>query len=90
VPVVMASGSGAGGVRNLRAMFENGGSQPASPDVRGRSPAARDGDISRPLSKVRTNFVPVEAQKVRFVVSREDQRTQRVNSGCPTSARYVL
>ena len=55
--------NGNGGVRNLRAMFESN-SQPASPDVRGRSPAARsNGDTSRPLSKVRTNFVSVEPAK---------------------------
>ncbi|KIW01545.1 uncharacterized protein PV09_07023 [Verruconis gallopava] len=58
----MSNGTG-GGVRNLRAMFENN-SQPASPDVRGRSPSARSNDdSSRPLSKVRTSFVSVEPIK---------------------------
>ena len=54
--------SGAGGVRNLRAMFENkGGENSTSPPSRGRSPAASDVSIpSRPVSKVRTSFVAVE------------------------------
>ncbi|KAE8442745.1 hypothetical protein EG329_002885 [Mollisiaceae sp. DMI_Dod_QoI] len=51
-----------GGVRNLRAMFEN--KDPSPPD-RGRSPGESAGGAStgtspRPLSKVRTNFVTVE------------------------------
>lgn len=50
------------GVRNLRAMFENGNAA-ASPEPRGRSPtdnaAATDGQ-ERPKSKVRASFVPVE------------------------------
>ncbi|KAJ9626951.1 hypothetical protein H2203_003408 [Taxawa tesnikishii (nom. ined.)] len=47
------------GVRTLRAVFEN--QEPTSPDTRGRSPNGRlttPGD--RPLSKVRTSFVPVD------------------------------
>ncbi|KAF1941559.1 hypothetical protein EJ02DRAFT_347579 [Clathrospora elynae] len=49
------------GVRNLRAMFE--GSAASSPEPRGRSPvdymSAQDSD-TRPTSKVRASFVPVE------------------------------
>lgn len=51
------------GVRNLRAMFENGNAA-ASPEPRGRSPtdtaAATDGGEERPKSKVRASFVSVE------------------------------
>jgi hypothetical protein len=50
------------GVRNLRAMFENGNAA-ASPEPRGRSPidnaAATEGE-ERPKSKVRASFVSVE------------------------------
>ncbi|KAK5943601.1 hypothetical protein PMZ80_004609 [Knufia obscura] len=54
--------SGAAGVKNLRAMFENKHSdQSTSPPSRGRSP---NGSISsahsRPVSKVRASFVAVE------------------------------
>merc|ERR1712093_310061 len=51
-----------GGVRNLRAMFEN---KDSSPPDRGRSPGesttggASTGTSPRPLSKVRTSFVTV-------------------------------
>jgi hypothetical protein len=59
-----------GGVRSLRAMFENQNQnqnqnqEPSTPDHRGRSPASNsfgtNGDSARPLSKVRTSFVPVD------------------------------
>lgn len=51
-----------GGVRNLRAMFENkGADNQTSPPSRGRSPAPSDTSVqSRPVSKVRTSFVAVE------------------------------
>ncbi|KFY05974.1 hypothetical protein V492_08209, partial [Pseudogymnoascus sp. VKM F-4246] len=55
-----------GGVRNLRAMFENkddSTTSPPSSQHRGRSPAPSIGNNSaspRPLSKVRTSFVAVE------------------------------
>ncbi|EKD12696.1 mucin-7 precursor [Drepanopeziza brunnea f. sp. 'multigermtubi' MB_m1] len=53
-----------GGVRNLRAMFEQ--NKESSPPDRGRSPgestgvASSTGTSPRPLSKVRTSFVAVE------------------------------
>lgn len=50
------------GVRNLRAMFENGNAA-ASPEPRGRSPtdnAAATDAQERPKSKVRASFVSVE------------------------------
>ena len=56
------SASNAGGVRNLRAMFENkNGDHSTSPPSRGRSPSssAVSGN-SRPVSKVRASFVAVE------------------------------
>lgn len=56
--------SGPGGVRNLRAMFETKPTDPStstSPPSRGRSPAGSEASIhSRPISKVRANFVAVE------------------------------
>ncbi len=55
--------SGTGGVRNLRAMFENKPSEdrPASPPSRGQSPALSEASVhSRPVSKVRASFVVVE------------------------------
>lgn len=55
--------SGIGGVRNLRAIFENKPSenQSASPPSRGRSPAHSEASLhSRPVSKVRASFVIVE------------------------------
>ena len=49
-----------GGVQGLRAMFEQGSSD-TSPPSRGRSPAGSvTSDSSRPISKVRTSFIPVE------------------------------
>lgn len=79
----MSNGS-AGGVRSLRAMFENNNSEPASPDVRGRSPGARsNGDTSRPLSKVRTNFVSVEPLKR----VRNETPDQRESMESPTQHR---
>jgi hypothetical protein len=62
-----------GGVRSLRAMFENQNQnqnqnqEPSTPNNRGRSPVgngtATNGDSARPLSKVRTSFVPVDGFK---------------------------
>ena len=51
-----------GGVRNLRALFENKGSDlSTSPPSRGRSPSNTDtSSHSRPVSKVRASFVAVE------------------------------
>ena len=51
-----------GGVRNLRAMFENKtGDQSNSPPSRGRSPSVSvASSTSRPVSKVRASFVAVE------------------------------
>jgi hypothetical protein len=74
----MSNGT-AGGVRSLLAMFENNNSEPASPDVRGRSPggARSNGHPSRPLSKVRTNFVSVEPLKG----ARNDTPEQRESTG---------
>ena len=57
----MSANSGSGGVRNLRAMFENRGDQSTSPPSRGRSPSdSADSGNSRPVSKVRASFVAVE------------------------------
>lgn len=54
--------SGPGGVRNLRAMFENAEPTPSPEPRRGRSPVgSASGDGSRPGSRVRASFVPVEA-----------------------------
>ncbi|KAI9794111.1 MAG: hypothetical protein M1835_006792 [Candelina submexicana] len=56
----MSSNRSSSGIRNLRAMFENGNGT-TSPEPRGRSPAAEgQGELSRPISKVRTSFVAVE------------------------------
>lgn len=58
-----AVNSGGGGVRNLRAMFENkaSGDQSTSPPSRGRSPNLSEvSSSSRPVSKVRASFVAVE------------------------------
>jgi hypothetical protein len=52
-----------GGVRNLRAIFENKPSEDlsGSPPSRGRSPAHSEASLhSRPVSKVRASFVAVE------------------------------
>lgn len=56
------SGNASGGVRNLRAMFENkNGDQSTSPPSRGRSPSGSVASTSsRPVSKVRASFVAVE------------------------------
>ncbi|RVX68529.1 hypothetical protein B0A52_07953 [Exophiala mesophila] len=58
----MSANSGNGGVRNLRAMFENkAGDQSTSPPSRGRSPNPSElSNNSRPVSKVRASFVAVE------------------------------
>ncbi|EXJ78992.1 hypothetical protein A1O3_08493 [Capronia epimyces CBS 606.96] len=58
----MSANSGSGGVRNLRAMFENKASdQSTSPPSRGRSPNPSElSNNSRPVSKVRASFVAVE------------------------------
>ncbi|KAI9715486.1 MAG: hypothetical protein M1812_005962 [Candelaria pacifica] len=56
----MSSNRSSSGIRNLRAMFENGNG-PTSPEPRGRSPAAEGhGESPRPTPKVRTSFVAVE------------------------------
>ncbi|KFY05936.1 hypothetical protein V491_08943, partial [Pseudogymnoascus sp. VKM F-3775] len=60
-----SASSNAGGVRNLRAMFENKDDSTTSPPQnRGRSPApsiaGNNSASPRPLSKVRTSFVAVE------------------------------
>src|SRR5271154_2137583 len=57
-----ANNSGPGGVRNLRAIFENKTSDHStSPPSRGRSPGGSDASLhSRPVSKVRATFVAVE------------------------------
>ncbi|KAF7514025.1 hypothetical protein GJ744_006639 [Endocarpon pusillum] len=55
--------SGTGGVRNLRALFENKPSEDrsASPPSRGRSPAHSEASLhSRPVSNVRATFIAVE------------------------------
>ena len=56
------SASNAGGVRNLRAMFEHkNGDHSTSPPSRGRSPSSSAvSGTSRPVSKVRASFVAVE------------------------------
>lgn len=59
------SSATAGGVKNLRAMFETKNPDPSSvsPPSRGRSPAGSDAsniNSSRPVSKVRASFVAVE------------------------------
>ncbi|OCL01368.1 hypothetical protein AOQ84DRAFT_357909 [Glonium stellatum] len=56
-----ANRASSGGVRNLRAMFENQ-KAPSSPEPRGRSPvdSATNTQENRPTSKVRASFVPVE------------------------------
>ncbi|ETN38313.1 uncharacterized protein HMPREF1541_06347 [Cyphellophora europaea CBS 101466] len=58
----MSAGNASGGVRNLRAMFENKtGDQSNSPPSRGRSPSGSVASTnSRPVSKVRASFVAVE------------------------------
>lgn len=57
------SATGAGGVRNIRAMFE-AKNETSSPPSRGRSPAGGSESVrstsSRPISKVRASFVAVE------------------------------
>ena len=58
----MSVGTSPSGVASLRARFEKK-DEASSPPSRGRSPAASlsvTGDISRPISKVRTSFVAVE------------------------------
>ena len=58
----MSVGTSPSGVASLRARFEQK-DEASSPPSRGRSPAASlsvTGDISRPISKVRTSFVAVE------------------------------
>ena len=57
----MSVNSGNGGVRNLRAMFENKGDLSTSPPSRGRSPSGSiNSGSSRQVSKVRASFVAVE------------------------------
>ena len=58
----MSGNTGSSGVRNLRAMFENKGTdQSTSPPSRGRSPSGSvNSGNSRPVSKVRASFVAVE------------------------------
>jgi hypothetical protein len=58
----MSESRASSGVRNLRAMFENGGkADDTSPPSRGRSPNGSEQTTpARPLSKVRANFVAVE------------------------------
>lgn len=49
-----------GGVSSLRAKFEFG-QHAMTPDGRGRTEdTTGNGDLARPMSKVRTSFVPVE------------------------------
>ncbi|RDI77615.1 hypothetical protein Vi05172_g12410 [Venturia inaequalis] len=82
----------AGGVRNLRAMFEQKPSAEApspSASSRGRSPAA--GELgtragSRTGSKVRASFFPVEANKPRNQTPDTNASTSRRRESNPTSA----
>ncbi|KAL3421358.1 mucin-7 precursor protein [Phlyctema vagabunda] len=65
-----------GGVRNLRAMFENKDEATSPPD-RGRSPGissiggSSTGTSPRPLSKVRTSFVTVENRSGQWGLKRD-------------------
>lgn len=70
-----------GGVRSLRAMFEQSSDEGATPEARGRSPAPGGGSkvspesavSPRPMSKVRTSFVGVEfTEQLGRVLSRGD------------------
>ncbi|KAF2840456.1 hypothetical protein M501DRAFT_1002811 [Patellaria atrata CBS 101060] len=61
----MSSGTPSGGVRNLRAMFENPDASSSSPEPRGRSPVGSvtsngTAGEQRPTPKIRASFVPVE------------------------------
>lgn len=82
----------AGGVRNLRAMFEQKPTPEApspSASSRGRSPAAGDlenGAGSRTGSKVRASFYPVEANKPRNQTPDTNTSTPRRRGSNPTSA----
>lgn len=82
----------AGGVRNLRAMFEQKPSAEApspSASSRGRSPAAGDLENragSRTGSKVRASFFPVEANKPRNQTPDTIASTPRRRESNPTSA----
>lgn len=84
----------AGGVRNLRAMFEqkpNPEAPSPSASSRGRSPAAGDlenGAGSRAGSKVRASFFPVESNKPRNQTpdTNASTSTSRRRESNPTSA----
>ncbi|TID13387.1 hypothetical protein E2P81_ATG11608 [Venturia nashicola] len=84
----------AGGVRNLRAMFEQKPSAEApspstSASSRGRSPAAGDLENragSRTGSKVRASFFPVDANKPRNQTPDTNTSTPRRRESNPTSA----
>ncbi|QDS68573.1 hypothetical protein FKW77_000461 [Venturia effusa] len=86
----------AGGVRNLRAMFEQKPTPEApspSASSRGRSPAAADlddGAGSRTGSKVRASFFPVEANRPRNQTPDTNASTPRRRESSPTSTnRHV-
>ncbi|KAF2102492.1 hypothetical protein NA57DRAFT_52065 [Rhizodiscina lignyota] len=72
-----------GGVRSLRAMFENPAEQASSPETRGRSPAASvTSNSERPLSKVRTSFVAVEASgQLSRTLSRTESQQRDTSRG---------
>lgn len=82
----------AGGVRNLRAMFEQKPTPEApspSASSRGRSPAAgelENGAGSRTGSKVRASFYPVEANKPRNQTPDTNASTPHRRGSNPTSA----
>ncbi|KAF7196467.1 hypothetical protein HII31_02195 [Pseudocercospora fuligena] len=48
-------------VNRLRSLFENKNDSSSSPSARGRSPAGLGSDDSRPKSKVRASFFPVDS-----------------------------
>ncbi|PQE32621.1 mucin-7 precursor protein [Rutstroemia sp. NJR-2017a WRK4] len=80
-----------GGVRNLRAMFENKDNSTSPPD-RGRSPGESAGTITtppRPLSKVRTSFIAVEktAQQIGQGIQIGLRRQEDSGSQEPSMAR---
>jgi hypothetical protein len=78
-----ANRASSGGVRSLRAMFENQADQASTPESRGRSPAGSIGSGSdRPMSKVRTSFVAVEASgQLGRTLSRTDSQRRESSRG---------
>lgn len=70
-----------GGVKNLRAMFEQKGveSSPIGTPDRGRSPGVPFSDSPRPLSKVRTSFIAIEKDG-RIGLQRDSSRESSISA----------